>query len=124
MTQCIATYDFLLDKAVFNDWQSEQYSESISEECKQAFKELLIRAIHNELCDTDITIIKLYYSKKYTQRQIADLLNLDVSTVSRRIKRATNILYEKLKYAAEYRFGLTISSATAGKRQETGLLSI
>lgn len=82
---------------------------------------LVKRAIHNELSDEIFDVIYLFYYENYSQTQIAISLGIDVSTVHRRIKKAEKILFEKLKYAAEYRYGLMIAPPGAGEGQTGGV---
>jgi DNA-directed RNA polymerase specialized sigma subunit len=50
----------------------------------------------------------MYFFQNYTKTDIAKLYGVNHSTISRRINKSIDILYEKLKYAAEYRFGIVI----------------
>lgn len=107
----MATCEYVLDTVAYQMWQAEQQEEKTATEIAQQnrlFNLLVTKAIHNELSETDAEILKLYFYKGYTQRELAELFGVNVSTISRRIDKSLNTLYEKLKYAAEYRFGVSI----------------
>ncbi len=121
MSRTLLTYEFLFEKTAFENWQCEEYAESFSDERICGFTELLKRAIYNELSDEEIQVIQLYFYENYSLTQIADLLDINTSTVQRRIKKAEKTLFEKLKYAAEYRYGLMIAPSGAGGKGHRGL---
>lgn len=86
-----------------------QQTKSISEKKKEEFSLLLLRrAIHNELSEVDAEILDMYFFKDYKQKEIAEVCGVSCSSVSRRISKSLDVLYEKLKYAAEYRFGISM----------------
>lgn len=72
---------------------------------------LVQKVINNELCEQDRLLVRLHWYKGKTKDEIADLVNLDRSTVFRHFERINETIYEKLKYAIEYRYGNDFSSA-------------
>lgn len=107
----MAANDYVFEKKAFDDYQKEyqfHQTQFLTTKKKAEFNSLLKRAIHNELSDVDVEILNMYFFKGYTQREIAKVLGVNCSTVSRRINKSLDTLYEKLKYAAEYRFGIII----------------
>ncbi len=105
----MALDECVLDKKAYLDYQEQYYTkQTISSKKKAEFNALLKRAINNELSVEDKQILEMYFFQGYTKTDIAKLYGVNPSTVSRRINKSIDILYEKLKYAAEYRFGIVI----------------
>ena len=105
----MATNECVLDKAAFQTYQEQQHTKQpISAKKKAEFNALLKRAIEKELPVDDATILEMYFFQGYTKTKIAEFFGVNPSTISRRINKSLDILYEKLKYAAEYRFGFVI----------------
>lgn len=107
-TDSFAVSDYYLAKRAFSVWQSSQYGELDDYLLRQRKAELyaLVRkVVKNELDKTEQLIVKLRFEKEYSLKQIAAVLGVDTSTVSRRLNKIDDTLYEKLKYAMEYRFG-------------------
>lgn len=107
----MATCDYMFDKFAYQRWASMKTDKTATEieEDNIIFNVLLKRAIKNELSKDDAEIIEMYFFKEYTQRDIAKLFGVNVSTINRRINKSLDTLFEKLKYAAEYRFGVFIA---------------
>lgn len=100
-------YEF--DKVAYQRYQEEYYAKQpISAKEKAEFNALVRKAINYELSEEDKKIIEMYFFRGYTKTKIAEILCVNPSTISRRINKSLDILYEKLKYAAEYRFGIVI----------------
>lgn len=105
----MAISEFELDEKAFQDYQERYYTKQpISEKKKAEFSRLLRRAIHNELSEVDAEILNMYFFKGYTSREIAKAFGVHHSSICRRISKSLDVLYEKLKYAAEYRFGISM----------------
>lgn len=100
-----------LKEAAYQKYLEEELlsqTKSISPKKKEEFNLLLRRAIQNELSDVDAEILDMYFFKGYKQCEIAEICHISGSSVSRRISKSLDVLYEKLKYAAEYRFGISM----------------
>ena len=66
---------------------------------------LVRRVIKNELDPTSQELVRLYWYEKKSLSEISEIMGLDKSTLSRKEKRINDIIYDKLKYAIEYRYG-------------------
>lgn len=112
----MATNEYVLDKAAFQTYQEQQHTkQAISAKKKAEFNALLKRAIENEIPVDDAVILEMYFFQGYTKTKIAEFFGVNPSTISRRINKSLDILYEKLKYAAEYRFGFVIEKKEGAK---------
>lgn len=69
------------------------------------------KVIKNELSERDRLLVSLHWYKGKSKQEIAELTGLDRSTVFRRFEKINNTIYEKLKYAIEYRYGDSFSSS-------------
>ncbi|NLP26192.1 MAG: sigma-70 family RNA polymerase sigma factor [Clostridiales bacterium] len=61
-------------------------------------KKIMVEIIKNDLTPRQKELIMLYYYKNMKVIEIAELLNIDHSTVSRTLSRARNNIMERLKY--------------------------
>ena len=105
----MALDECVLDKKAYQDYQEQYHTkQTISSKKKAEFNALLKRAINNELPEDDKKILEMHFFQGYTKTDIAKLYGVNSSTICRRINKSIDILYEKLKYAAEYRFGIVI----------------
>lgn len=104
----MATNDYVLDKAVYQAYQEDLITEQMPEAKKEEFNSLVRRAIKNELPEDDAIILRMYFFNGFTTEQIAKHYGCNHSTISRRIHKSLDVLYHRLKYAAEYRFGVTL----------------
>lgn len=98
----------------FSVWQgtrSETVDEYLIRKRKIELNCLLKKIIENELGDTDRQIVKSHWFDGNTITQTAKILNVDRSTVSRRLDKINDTIYDKMKYAIEYRYGKDYSSA-------------
>lgn len=66
--------------------------------------------VKNELCEKDRLLVSLHWYKGKSKEEIAKIIGVDRSTVFRRFDKINDIIYEKLKYAIEYRYGDDFSS--------------
>lgn len=113
-TDSFAVSDYYLAKKAFSVWQSDQYAELddyLLRQRKAELYALVNKVVKNELDKTDQLVVKLRFEKEYSLKQIASVLGVDTSTVSRRLNKIDDTLYEKLKYALDYRFGKNAESA-------------
>ncbi len=104
----MATNNFVFDRIAYRNYCQSKQTKVISEKKKTEFNSLLRRAIKNELSKVDAEILDMYFFKGFSQQEIADMFGVNQSTVNRRINKSLDILYDRLKYAAEYRFGIVI----------------
>ena len=89
-------------------WQSkeqEEIDEYIIRQRKCELNDLVNKVIDNELSPSDRLMLKLHWYQGYSKSEIARRLCIEPSTVSRRLEKITDIIYDKLKYALEYRYG-------------------
>ena len=78
---------------------------------KEELCALLRKVIRNELSEQAQLLIKLQWYQGKSKEEIGRLTGLSRSSVYRRFDRITDTLYEKLKYALEYRFDKPFSEA-------------
>ena len=95
-------------KQAFSSWQSKS-AESIDEytmrKRKAELYALVRTVIKNELDESQQEFVRLYWYEGKTLSEISKVMKLDKSTLSRKEKKINSIIYEKLKYAMEYRYG-------------------
>lgn len=106
--------DILSAKEVFSRWQAENAQEIedyIIRQRKAELNELVRQAINNELCPQDRLLVKLHWYKGLPKEEISEITGLSRSAVYRRFEKINNIIYEKLKYAIEYRYGRSCNKA-------------
>lgn len=100
----------------FSLWQgtkSESIDEYLMRKRKIELNCLLNKIIENELCDRDRQIVKLHWFAGNSITETAKILNIDRSTVSRHLDKINNIIFDKMKYAIEYRYGKDFSSSVS-----------
>ena len=61
----------------------------------------LADAIEEELTARQGEVVRLYYINQLPMKEVAEVLNVSISTVSRTLKRARARLHRCLKYSAE-----------------------
>ena len=72
---------------------------------------LVRRIIKNELDPRQQEIVRLHWYEEKSLNEIAEILGIDRSTMYRIDKKINEIIYDKLKYAIEYRFGKSFSDS-------------
>ena len=75
----------------------EQEAETNDQQLRR-LKRALREVIKNDLTPRQKEMVVLYYYEGMKMFRIAEKLNLDISTVSRTIKRARRNIYDRLKY--------------------------
>ena len=99
---------FTQDKEAFQKWQSKQH-ESVSQytlrKRKAELRALVRKVIREELNSQQQLLVKLHWYDGLSVTEIALKTGLSKSTVSRKLEAVNNTVYDKLKYAIEYRFG-------------------
>lgn len=105
--------DYIAAKEAFARWQThtnETVDSYILRKRKDELRALVRKVIKNELNYEEQLIVKLHWYDGLSQSQIAEKLGIDRSTVSRKLRSINEIIYDKLKYAIEYRYGKSFSS--------------
>lgn len=100
--------DYETARQQYNSWmskQSESLDEFIVRKRKIELISLVKKVIENELNEKEKEIVRLHWYENKSVTQTAQILCVDKSTVSRRLDKINDIIYDKLKYAIEYRFG-------------------
>ena len=98
----------------FSLWQSTQHEtvdEYMMRKRKIELNCLVREVIENELDEKDKTIVKLHWYKGKSINQVAEIIGIDRSNISRRLDKINDIIYDKLKYALQYRYGKDYSSS-------------
>ena len=98
----------------FSLWQGTQHEtvdEYLLRKRKVELTCLVKKVISNELSDKDREIVNLHWYKGKSITHTAKVLGIDRSSVSRRLDKINDIIYDKLKYAMEYRYGKDYSAS-------------
>lgn len=106
--------DFENAQAAFNAWESTQFEtidEYLLRKRKIELNCLVNHIIKTELSEKDKEYVNLYWYKGKSITDIAKISGLDRSSVSRRLNKINDIIYDKLKYAIEYRYGKDYSAS-------------
>lgn len=108
------------EQQAFAAWQSKNHeleNEYTLRKRKAELYSLVRKVIKNELEPSQQEIVRLHWYEGKSLNEISDILGIDRSTVFRKEKKINEIIYDKLKYAIEYRFGkdYTYSPLTATK---------
>lgn len=101
--------DYLMAREVFVSWQakeSEELEDWLIRQRKEELYALVRRVIKNEFSKEDKLLIDLKWYKGLSAEEISKKTGISRAGVYRRIDKINDILYEKLKYAMEYRFGI------------------
>ena len=91
--------------AIYNRTKVQDVDDYILRKRKAELRLLVRKVIKNELSDLDKQLVELHWYKGKSKQEIANITGLDRSTVYRHFERINNTIYDKLKYAVEYRFG-------------------
>ena len=106
--------DYENAQLAFSLWQGKQHEtldEYMLRKRKIELNCLVREVIENELSDTDKIIVQLHWYDNKTINQIAEIIGIDRSNVSRRLDKINGIIYDKLKYALQYRYGKDYSAS-------------
>lgn len=95
--------EYSLDAAAFEAWQRDQYT--TEDDARERFDRLIKKCIQNELDESEKELLRLRYYERRKVREIAGIVGVDPSTVSRRLDAIQRKLYNFLKYAAELHYG-------------------
>ncbi|MBQ7295914.1 MAG: helix-turn-helix domain-containing protein [Clostridia bacterium] len=66
---------------------------------------LVRKVLENELNENDKELVRLHWYEGKSVTEAANILSCSKSSVSKRLEKINSIVYDKLKYAIEYRFG-------------------
>lgn len=100
--------DIASAKEAFSRWQAksaEEIDDYIIRQRKSELSSLVKKVIDNELSEQDRLLLRLHWYKGLTGDEIAAMLKIGRSTVYRRLEKISGTIYDKLKYAVEYRYG-------------------
>lgn len=86
------SFDIKLSELAFSESRDEAL------EKREKIKKIMRKIVQNDLTARQREIIVLYYYKGKGVSEIAEILNLSVSTVSRTIKAARARIYKYMKY--------------------------
>lgn len=115
-----------LVKSSYSDWelsQNESPIEFIQRKRKVDLVYLLNDVIDNELSDLEKQIVNLYYFNSKTATQIASVISLNKSTVTRKLNSINKKIYDFLKYAVMYKYDLETEDVIPLALRETATLS-
>lgn len=111
-TNSFSEQDYILAKESLNRWKNET-NETVDgvmlRKRKAELNELVRKVIKNELTHEQQLLVKMHWYDGMSQSEIAEKLELERSTVSRKFRKINEIIYDKLKYAIEFRFGKSFS---------------
>ena len=108
------SFDYARAKKAFSAWKAQEgadLEDYITHERLRELQALIQKVIKNELSERDRLLVSLHWYKGKSKQEIAELTGLDRSTVFRRFEKINAVIYEKLKYALEYRYGDDFSSS-------------
>ena len=112
MGNSFSSQDYISAKEAFIKWQGsidETVDEYILRQRKNELRQLVRKVIENELSDYDKALVHMKWYKNLSTAEIAQSLGIDRSTVRRHLEKINDTIYEKLKYAIEYRYGKNYS---------------
>jgi DNA-directed RNA polymerase specialized sigma subunit len=106
--------DYENAQMAFSLWQGKQHEtvdEYIIRKRKIELNCLVREVIENELCDTDKLIVKLHWYNGKNISETAEVVGISHSNISRRLDKINETIYDKLKYALQYRYGKDYSDS-------------
>ncbi len=98
--------------ALWQQKQNETVTELKLQKRKNELYALVRRVIKNELTPLQQQIVHLLWYEGKSATDAAKILCIDRSTLFRKEKQINEIIYDKLKYAMEYRYGKSFSEQT------------
>lgn len=112
MANSFSRQDFEMNRLSYSEWESRK-NESVDEYALRRRKielcALVRKIIESEFDEDEQYLLQLRMEKKMRVKEISELLGVHKSTVYRKLKRIEAELYDKLKYAMQYRFGESFS---------------
>ena len=112
MGNSFITTDYINAKEDFIRWKGnidETVDDYVLRKRKQELQQLVRTVIRDELSDFDKVIVEMRWYRNMTPNEISERLGVDRSTVTRHLEKINDTIYEKLKYAVEYRYGRKFS---------------
>ena len=85
------------DKKMF-ELINELNSNSTNSDLRRCAMRAIRNVVENELTSRQKEVIMLYYYEKYNMPEIAQMLDVNISTISRTIKRARTHMFSVLRY--------------------------
>lgn len=101
--------DYRLAQESFSKWQKENYEtidQYVLRKRKAQLRALVKKVIENELSEYEQELVDLHWYKNISKEEIAKSFNVNRTTIYRHFDKINNVIFEKLKYALEYRFGV------------------
>lgn len=98
----------------FSMWQGTQQEtvdEYVMRKRKIELNCLVKEVIENELSENEQTIVKQYWYEGKTLCEIGEIMGVSHTSISRKLSKINDIIYDKLKYAIQYRYGKDYSRA-------------
>ena len=94
------------NEVYYNERPSAPAADDLRRQAQQrdALQALVRRVIREEFNEQDRLLIRLHWYRGKSAEEIAQLIGLDRSTVFRRMDRIHKTIYDRLKYAVDYRF--------------------
>ena len=111
------------DKKSFSLWQAKAIkaeNEELLEKRKAELNRLVRKVINSELSEYDKRLVELHWYKGLSKAEIAQLMNVDRSTIHRHFCTINETVYEKLRYAVELIYGKNSDTETKKFINETG----
>lgn len=99
----------------FRQWQgkvSETVDDYTLRRRKAELYALVRKVIRDELTPEQQEIVRLHWYEGKNLTDVAAEMNVDRSRISRKVKKINEIIYDKVKYAMEYRYGKNFSDET------------
>lgn len=106
--------DYESAQLAFSLWQGKQQEtvdEYLMRKRKIELNCLVREVIEKELSDTDKLIVRLHWYESKTINQVAEAIGINRSNITRRLEKINDIIYDKLKYALQYRYGKDYSAS-------------
>lgn len=107
--------DYITNKSSLSHWHKKQHenaNELKLQKRKNELYALVRKVVKNELTPCQQQIVHLLWYEGKSISEAAAELSMDRSTLFRKEKQINEIIYDKLKYAMEYRFGKSFSEQT------------
>lgn len=106
--------DYITTRESYERWErskAETADEYALRRRKIELYALVNEVINNELNDNERELVRLHWYENISATDIAEIYGVDKTTVYRRLDRITDIIYDKLKYAIQYRYGSDYAKA-------------
>lgn len=106
--------DYLTARDVYSSWQikeGQDLDDWLMRQRKAELNALVKKVIKNEFSKEDKLLIDLRWYKGLSCDEIAKRMSMSRSKVYRKLQKINDTLFDKLKYALEYRFGIKNQSA-------------